>query len=63
MAVTRPLEPATEAKHRLYKRYLDAWFPIFLQQAWVERVTYVDAFAGPGEYEGPVRQAEVRHPF
>jgi len=52
MAVTWPLEPATEAKHRLYKRYLDAWFPIFLQQAWVERVTYVDAFAGPGEYQG-----------
>lgn len=44
-------EPATEAKHRLYKRYLDAWFPILLQQSWVERVTYVDAFAGPGEYE------------
>jgi three-Cys-motif partner protein len=30
---------------------LDAWFPIFLQQSWVNRVTYVDAFAGPGEYE------------
>jgi three-Cys-motif partner protein len=45
-----PLEPATEAKHRLYKRYLDAWWPIMLQQARVHRVTYVDAFAGPGEY-------------
>lgn len=52
MGVLWPLEPHTEAKHRLYKRYLDAWFPIFLQQAWVDRVTYVDAFAGPGEYEG-----------
>lgn len=52
MGVLWPLEPHTEAKHRLYKRYLDAWFPIFLQQAWVNRVTYVDAFAGPGEYEG-----------
>lgn len=51
MGVLWPLEPHTEAKHRLYKRYLDAWFPIFLQQAWVNRVTYVDAFAGPGEYE------------
>jgi three-Cys-motif partner protein len=44
------LEPSTEAKHRLYKRYLDAWWPIMLQQSWVRRVTYVDAFAGPGEY-------------
>lgn len=51
MAVLWPLEPSTEAKHRLYKRYLDAWFPIFLQQEWVTRVTYVDAFAGPGQYE------------
>jgi three-Cys-motif partner protein len=47
-----PLEPSTEAKHRLYKRYLDAWWPIMLQQPCVQRVTYVDAFAGPGEYEG-----------
>src|SRR4029079_11734550 len=51
MGVLWPLEPHTEAKHRLYKRYLDAWFPIFLQQSWVKRVTYVDAFAGPGEYK------------
>lgn len=46
------LEPHTEAKHRLYKRYLDAWWPIFLQQHSVTRVTYVDAFSGPGEYQG-----------
>jgi hypothetical protein len=46
------LEAHTEAKHRLDKRYLDAWWPIFLQQRWVKRVTYVDAFAGPGEYSG-----------
>lgn len=47
-----PLEPATEAKHRLYKRYLDAWWPIMLQpnkSGWSRpHVTYVDAFAGPG---------------
>jgi three-Cys-motif partner protein len=58
MGVLWPLEPHTEAKHRLYKRYLDAWWPIFLQQAWVTRVTYIDAFAGPGEYEA----AEVGSP-
>jgi three-Cys-motif partner protein len=51
MGVLWSREPHTEAKHRLYKRYLDAWWPIFLQQEWVTRVTYVDAFAGPGEYE------------
>jgi three-Cys-motif partner protein len=52
-----PLEPATAAKHRLYKRYLDAWWPILLQQRsrdrWMwPRVTYLDAFAGPGRYLG-----------
>jgi three-Cys-motif partner protein len=51
-----PLEPATAAKHRLYKRYLDAWWPILLQPSpgtgyKRPRVTYVDAFAGPGLYE------------
>ena len=51
------LEPATAAKHRLYKKYLDAWWPILLQpsastgRSW-PHVTYVDAFAGPGEYIG-----------
>lgn len=45
------LEPATTAKHRLYEAYLNAWFPILLQCSWIEKVTYVDAFAGPGKYE------------
>ncbi|MEU4560834.1 three-Cys-motif partner protein TcmP [Actinoplanes sp. NPDC023936] len=50
------MEPATAAKHRLYKRYLDAWWPILLQptpgKGYLRpRVTYVDAFAGPGIYE------------
>ena len=48
------LEPATAAKHRLYKRYLDAWWPILLQATRTgymrPSVTYVDAFAGPGRY-------------
>ncbi|MEQ0563982.1 three-Cys-motif partner protein TcmP [Amycolatopsis sp. NEAU-NG30] len=51
-----PLEPATEAKHRLYKRYLGGWWAKMLQPnakgfSW-PKVTYVDAFAGPGRYEG-----------
>lgn len=50
------LEPATAAKHQLYKRYLDAWWPIMLQPGRTghrqRRVTYLDAFAGPGRYSG-----------
>ncbi|WP_052744652.1 class I SAM-dependent methyltransferase [Streptomyces odonnellii] len=51
------MEPATEAKHRLYTRCFDAWWPILLQpqgrdgRSW-PRVTFLDAFAGPGRYEG-----------
>ena len=57
MGVLWPLEPATAAKHRLWKRYLDAWWPIMLQPSPNDgrlrpRVTYLDAFAGPGRYEG-----------
>ena len=52
MGLLWKLEEHTEAKHRLYTRYLDAWWPIFLQQNWVARVTYLEAFSGPGEYEG-----------
>jgi three-Cys-motif partner protein len=48
------LEPATGAKHKLYQRYYDAWWPIMLQpqgmRSW-SRVTLLDAFAGPGLYE------------
>lgn len=56
MALLWKLEPATAAKHRLYRRYLDAWWPIMLQPIPPSgyrrpRITYVDAFAGPGEYE------------
>ncbi|GLZ06319.1 hypothetical protein Acsp03_37850 [Actinomadura sp. NBRC 104412] len=56
MAVLWKLEPATAAKHRLYRRYLDAWWPILLQPSRTgfvrPQVTFMDAFAGPGEYEG-----------
>jgi three-Cys-motif partner protein len=56
MGVLWPLEPATGAKHRLYKHYFDAWWPILLQPSprsggsW-PKVTFLDAFAGPGRYE------------
>jgi three-Cys-motif partner protein len=46
-----PRDPHTEAKHAILKRYLQAWWPILLQTAWVKRLTFLDGFAGPGEYE------------
>lgn len=57
MEVLWKLKPATAAKHRLYQRYLDAWWPILLQTSQrtgfaFPRVTLLDAFAGPGRYEG-----------
>ncbi|GAA2558265.1 hypothetical protein GCM10010423_70160 [Streptomyces levis] len=57
MGVLWPLEPATAATHRLYQRYLDAWWPILLQTSRRTgysrpQVTLLDAFAGPGRYEG-----------
>jgi len=57
MSVLWKLEPATAAKHRLYKSYFDAWWPILLQPSartgrrW-SKVTFLDAFAGPGRYAG-----------
>lgn len=54
MGLLWPLEPATAAKHKLYRRYYDAWWPIMLQphgmRSW-SKVTLLDAFAGPGRYE------------
>lgn len=44
-----PLEPHTRGKHEVLRHYLDAWLPIMLRSN--ERVLYIDAFAGPGEYE------------
>jgi len=44
-------EPHTEAKHRLYRLYLQAWFPILLR-TFPRGVTYAEGFAGPGEYTG-----------
>lgn len=39
----------TEAKQRLYRRYLEAWLPI-LSLGGFPRLLVVDAFAGPGQY-------------
>lgn len=45
-----PLQPHTEAKHAILRRYLGAWLPILGSSS--ELLVYVDGFAGPGRYEG-----------
>lgn len=44
-----PIEPHTNGKHAVLRHYLNAWLPIMLRSN--ERVLYIDAFAGPGEYQ------------
>ncbi|WP_421122002.1 three-Cys-motif partner protein TcmP [Aquihabitans daechungensis] len=43
-------DPHTEAKHTLLRRYLSAWFPIMARKFRSEGITFLDGFAGPGEY-------------
>jgi three-Cys-motif partner protein len=43
-------DPHTAAKHTLLRRYLSAWFPIMAKQFRDTGITFLDAFAGPGEY-------------
>lgn len=44
------IEPHTEAKHAILRKYLDAWLPILT--SFQRRVLIIDGFAGPGEYIG-----------
>src|SRR3989344_4556133 len=44
------IEPHTEAKHTILRKYLDAWIPIISQ--WAPQFNIIDGFAGPGEYKG-----------
>lgn len=44
------IEPHTAAKHKILRKYLDAWFPIL--QSFNGRIIYLDGFAGPGRYLG-----------
>lgn len=41
-------EEHTKAKHKILKRYIEAWAPI-LGSYLNERIVYIDGFAGPGE--------------
>ena len=45
-----PIEPHTQAKHLILRKYLEAWSPILSR--WHGRVIYYDGFAGPGRYTG-----------
>lgn len=53
--VTWQIEAHTEAKHDILRYYLGAWFPILARAQ--RRLIYVDGFAGPGEYDGFMRDA------
>ena len=52
-----PLEPHTLGKHKVLENYMQAWLPIMTK--WNERVLFIDAFAGPGEYERGERGSPV----
>ncbi|MDP3043048.1 MAG: three-Cys-motif partner protein TcmP [bacterium] len=43
--------PHTKLKLEIYKKYLDSWCAIFLNQKYYEEVFIVDCFAGRGEYK------------
>jgi three-Cys-motif partner protein len=47
-SLTWPLEPHTEVKHVILRKYLNVWLPIL--SIWNSRIVYVDGFSGPGEY-------------
>jgi three-Cys-motif partner protein len=42
------IEPHTEAKHKILKAYLSAWYPILKSNN--NRLNYIDGFSGPGKY-------------
>ena len=52
-------DPHTAAKHQMLTNYLDAWFPIITKGFPHAGLTFVDAFAGPGEYS----QGEIGSPL
>ncbi len=54
MAVPRTtlwsIQPHTQAKHAILRRYLQAWLPIMAR--YNGRIVFIDGFAGPGRYSG-----------
>ncbi len=47
--------PHTQAKHELYRFYLDAWLPILIRGG-IPKVRIVDGFSGPGRYKDTDRE-------
>jgi three-Cys-motif partner protein len=48
-----PRDPHTGAKHDIYRRYLERWFPILLAGSNAyPSATYAEGFCGPGVYSG-----------
>jgi three-Cys-motif partner protein len=52
-------DPHTAAKHTLLRRYLMAWFPIMAKQFQGGGITFLDGFAGPGEYTNSQESSPV----
>ena len=46
-ATTWKIEPHTEVKHAILRKYLDAWIPIVSK---FKKANYIDGFSGPGRY-------------
>jgi three-Cys-motif partner protein len=44
------IDPHTQSKHTILRRYWEAWLPIMTR--YNQRVLYIDGFAGPGIYAG-----------
>lgn len=45
-----PIQPHTQTKHLILRRYLAAWLPIMAR--YNGRIIFIDGFAGPGRYSG-----------
>ena len=53
--------PHTDAKHRILRKYIEAWAPILCQSSSTRgRVVYIDGFAGPGE---DITQSKIGSPL
>ncbi|HKW32565.1 MAG TPA: hypothetical protein VJN92_06145 [Candidatus Acidoferrum sp.] len=44
------IDPHTQSKHTILRRYWEAWLPIMTK--YNQRVLYIDGFAGPGRLPG-----------
>jgi three-Cys-motif partner protein len=48
-----PITQATQAKHTILRKYLDAWLPILCADRYAhDHLVLIGGFAGPGRYPG-----------